>query len=288
VFAHKPSYGRVPMAGHAPPTITGIGPEMDLSVGGPMARSVSDLSLAFDVLVGAQIPPANGPGAASEPSRDREVRDFRVLLIDNHPLQPVAGAVVSAINRVADRLGALGATVGRGGQRMPDLAQTTEIYLRLLALAIRAPVPTNVFLQIETALAPLLSGRAASDYRNWSSIKSARAVLRQQWHMLFQEWDVVLCPAMPTPAFPHDHSELGKRQIDIDGGKYTYLDQVAWPSLATASGLPATVVPIGRTEHGLPIGAQIIGPPSGDRTTLAFAAVVERDFGGFVAPAGYE
>jgi len=32
---------------------------------------------------------------------------------------------------------------------------------------------------------------------------------------------------------------------------------------------------------GLPIGAQIIGPYLEDRTPLAFAALMEREFGGF-------
>ena len=33
---------------------------------------------------------------------------------------------------------------------------------------------------------------------------------------------------------------------------------------------------------------QIIGPYLEDRTTLAFAACVEREFGGFVAPPGFD
>jgi amidase len=55
-------------------------------------------------------------------------------------------------------------------------------------------------------------------------------------------------------------------------------------SIATLFGLPATVAPIGRSETGLPIGMQIIGPFLEDRTTLAFAALIERKFGGFVPP----
>jgi amidase len=49
-------------------------------------------------------------------------------------------------------------------------------------------------------------------------------------------------------------------------------------------GLPATAVPIDRSASGLPIGAQIIGPYLEDRTTIAFTELLEREFGGFVAP----
>jgi amidase len=48
--------------------------------------------------------------------------------------------------------------------------------------------------------------------------------------------------------------------------------------------LPATVAPIGRTDTGLPICVQIIGGYLEDRTTIAFAGLIEREFGGFVLP----
>ena len=45
--------------------------------------------------------------------------------------------------------------------------------------------------------------------------------------------------------------------------------------------------PIGLTKGGLPIGAQIIGPYLEDRTTIAFAGLLEQAFGGFKPPPGY-
>jgi Asp-tRNA(Asn)/Glu-tRNA(Gln) amidotransferase A subunit family amidase len=38
--------------------------------------------------------------------------------------------------------------------------------------------------------------------------------------------------------------------------------------------LPATVVPVGTSEQGLPIGVQIVGPFLHDRTTLRVAGIV--------------
>jgi amidase len=51
--------------------------------------------------------------------------------------------------------------------------------------------------------------------------------------------DVVLCPPMPTVAFPHDHSPQFARQLDIDGTKVPYNDQSVWAGIATLNGLPA-------------------------------------------------
>jgi amidase len=116
----------------------------------------------------------------------------------------------------------------------------------------------------------------------------ARMRLRAQWRELFREFDVVLCPPMPTPAFPHDREpDQRKRRIDIDGKSYPYLDQIFWPGVATVAGLPATAAPIGLSDTGLPIGVQIIGPMLEDRTTVRFADLIEREFGGFVPPPAF-
>lgn len=68
---------------------------------------------------------------------------------------------------------------------------------------------------------------------------------------------------------------------------YPYSDQLVWPEIATTPGLPATAAPIDRSENGLPIGVQIVGPHLEDRTTIAFAALMEREFGGFTPPPGF-
>jgi amidase len=60
-----------------------------------------------------------------------------------------------------------------------------------------------------------------------------------------------------------------------------------WADPATTCGLPATAAPIDLSPSGLPIGVQIIGPYLEDRTTIAFAELLEREFGGFVPPPGY-
>ena len=57
----------------------------------------------------------------------------------------------------------------------------------------------------------------------WVQTSHVRDQLRAQWQALFQEVDVVLCPPMPTTAFPHDHSPLLTRRLDVDGKKILIL-----------------------------------------------------------------
>jgi amidase len=125
---------------------------------------------------------------------------------------------------------------------------------------------------------------ATMSHAAWIKTSRIRNGLRSRWQALLQEVDVIVCPPMPTTAFPHDHSPPITRQLDVDGRKVAYIDQIVWAALATSTGLPATIVPIARDENGLPIGAQIIGGYLEDRTTIALAGLIEREFGGFVAP----
>jgi amidase len=124
-------------------------------------------------------------------------------------------------------------------------------------------------------------------HREWLAVDAARLQLQQLWQALFNEFDVVVYPSAAVPAFAQDQSEpIEARQTDIDGKTHPYLDAFfIWADPATTCGLPATAVPIDRSAEGLPIGVQIIGPYLEDRTTIAFAELLEREFGGFVRPA---
>lgn len=82
------------------------------------------------------------------------------------------------------------------------------------------------------------------NHRDWGIATRTRTQLREQWRALYQTFDVVLYPVMPTPALPHDHTPFVERHIDIDGQPVPYLAQHAWVSIVSLFGLPTTVAPI--------------------------------------------
>jgi amidase len=295
VFGHKPSYGVVPLRGHQVPRTEASGGDGGLSVVGPLARSAADLELALDVLAGPDRDEAVAYRLVLPAARHDELRRFRVLVIDTHPLHPAAESVRLAIRQLAERLGRAGATVADRSPLLPDLAQIARTFVPMLSSYVSQGRPREYYAGIEATLTTLpaddqslltlLLRGAVLSHRDWLAANATRARLARQWRELNRDWDVVLCPAMSTPAFPHDHSpDARARRIDIDGKAYPYLDQFFWPAIATLLGLPTTVAPIGRSPEGLPIGVQIIGPQLEDRTTLAFARLIEREFGGFVPP----
>jgi amidase len=54
--------------------------------------------------------------------------------------------------------------------------------------------------------------------------------------------------------------------------------------MASLSGLPATVAPIGLTDEGLPVGVQILAPMWEDSMSIEFAALLSDVTNGFVVP----
>jgi amidase len=122
-------------------------------------------------------------------------------------------------------------------------------------------------------------------HRAWLSANERRLQMRRKWFDFFKQWDAVLMPVLPVPAIPHDHSEPAfRRTVEIDGARRPYWDLIKWAGLVGVAYLPATVVPVGLTRDGLPVGMQIAGPYLEDRTTLAIAREVELLLGGVQTP----
>jgi amidase len=207
--------------------------------------------------------------------------------------------VRTAIGKLAANLGKAGVKIERHSRLLPDFAASTRLYMRLLLSFLGASFAPEVYAGAQAAAAKLspddkslpaerLRGIALS-HRDWALADGGRTRLRAQWRELFKTFDAVICPVMPTPAYPHDHSDDQEtRRINIDDKDYVYPDQLAWPGIATLPGLPATATPIGLSPEGLPIDVQIVGPWLEDRTPLKLAELIEREFGGFVPPPTFD
>ncbi|MEV0704674.1 amidase [Saccharopolyspora sp. NPDC050389] len=296
VYAHKPTLGLAANRGMVSPSVPALPVDLDLAVVGPMARTARDLTLLLDVMAG---PDPQTLGVAYDvtlpPARHERLSDFRILVIDEHPLIPTGSAVRAGVNRVADALADDGARVERHSPLLPDLTEAATIYTQLHFSGAVAGYPVEAYEQLRTRSAGLSADDQSLDaarlramvssHRDWLEANNRRELHRHGWRQLFAEFDAVLCPITPTPAFPHDHNaNVFERRIDIDGVEYPYFDQLVLAGIATMPGLPATAIPTGLTPEGLPVGVQLIGPMFEDRTPLRLAELLEQKIGGFQAP----
>lgn len=292
VYSHKPTYDIVTLQGH---TVAGLVAEPDLNVAGPMSRSARDLELALDVIVGPDDIDAQAWRLTLPASRATTLAGLRVAILLDAPNAPVDADVGRCLDELVHFLSRQGARIALGAWPEFDRDEMHRTYLRLLRSATSRNHSSSEVEQYRTEVGPRLTDsleywRTAREamvmtHRDWLGVNETRHKLRRAWQRFFQTHDALVCPVASTAAVRHDHSQpRHARLIEVNGHANPSIDQLFWAGIATVAYLPATAMPIGCTLAGLPIGAQIIGPQYGDRTTLEIAKIVEREYYEFVPP----
>jgi amidase len=296
IYGLKPSWGVVPTRGHIPGP-PGSLVEADVNCNGPLARSVEDLRLGLGVVAGPLPEEAVGWRLELDPGPPvDDVAGLRVATVfgEGSDLIPVAADVRARLDGFAGRLAAAGARVEPVELPVP-LADGLRSWQDLVVPIIGSGLPPadyDAFKGLDelpgddpmTVAARAIAGR----YRAWARADQRRQLQRQAWSALFDRWDVVLAPVMPTAAFVHDIDRpITDRVLDVDGTPVPHLVAMGWCGAVGAVLLPVVTLPTGTTPDGLPVGVQVIGPYLSDARLLAVAGVLDRAAGpGFTAPPG--
>ncbi|MEE9280346.1 MAG: amidase [Myxococcota bacterium] len=293
VTGHKPSFGIVPALGQIPGP-PGTLTQADIAVAGPMARDVEDLELALDVLAGPDDWHSVAYRLELPPPRHTSLADYRIAVWLDEPACPLDTAVRSLLGEAAKALESAGARIDYAARPDFTFEYAIDVFGDLIAAAMSGGFSRKEIEQLAERAGdgdgPLAraAARPAQRHRAWLSANERRLQMRKKWHAFFSEWDAVLLPTLPTTAIPHDHSQpMGARTIQVNGETRPYSDQMSWVGLTGVAYLPATVVPVGLTGEGLPVGIQIAGPFLEDRTTLDLARRLCEITGGFQRPPGY-
>ena len=299
VFGHKPSFGVVPMRGHIPGPPGSLSPA-DIAVAGPLARSTEDLELALDTLAGPDEWQGKGWRLDLPPPRHASASETRVAAWLDDPTCPIDTEVAAVLEAAVEAVARSGVPVDRTARPGFKFLDAIRIFQRLLVPIMAQDMTEETLARFaeQTKAAPPESEAdspterfrryAVSRHVDWLNADAERAHLRAAWATFFEDYDVLLAPVMPTAAYPHDHQpDWGKRTITINGKPFPYSEQIAWAGLIGVAMLPSTVVPVGLTASGLPVGMQIVGPYLEDRTALHFARAVAEATGGFRPPPGY-
>lgn len=295
VYGHKPSYGVVSLRGHVPGPPNSLSLP-DIAVAGPLARNADDLDLALSVLAG----PGEWDAAAWRidlpAPRRTSVADYRVAICPDDAFCPVDSEIADAISRAGDALSKAGATV-RASKPAVDFGDSFRLFYRMLAATLAPGYDEGLLEQLaigakaatdQKAMSTLFMQGSTMRHVDYVRAESARQKERARWADFFTGYDVFLCPMVMTTAFAHDHSpDLQARRLTVNGAQRGYLEAIGWAGLIGNVRLPSTVVPVGRTKAGLPIGMQVVGPYLEDRTCIDVARHLARVIGGFGAPAGY-
>ena len=295
VFGHKPTYGLITYRGHALPN--SVAPP-DISVVGPLARSADDLEAALDIMAGND-PDDGGYLKVALPKCEKtSLKQFRVAVKLSDPASDVDHEYIDQLQGLVDKLAKAGAKVKEAAPDI-DTARLNDVYIRLLRAATSARMPEAEIEDWKRALAggetDEFLARAVDGvtmtHRRWLQLNNERHQMRLKFNAFFKDYDILLCPVAASAAFPHDHEHEGKRwrrRITVNNKRAPATDQLFWAGYSGLVYLPSTVGPSGITPSGLPTGYQAIAAQGRDKTSIAFAKLVEKAFGGFEPPKGYD
>jgi amidase len=232
-----------------------------MSEHGMLATTVADAATGFAVLSGAP------PEKLTEPSRLRVAVSLR---------SPVAGVWPDAANRGAvSAAGRLLAAAGHDTVRA-DPTYPTWLAMRGLAtwFACAYKVAEEAGLDPAT-LQPRTRRHVAIGRSAWQRglvRDSDRQRWREQCEANFASYDLLLTPALAAaPPRARQWSQRSWQANLLANARYAPYG-APW----NLAGLPAIVVPVGLRPDGLPLGAQLVGPPGAERLLLAVAGQLEQ------------
>lgn len=296
VFGLKPTYGIIPLRRHSLPNAFA---PTDISVTGPLTRGAADLDVMLDVMA--------GPDELDEACWKldlphcgaRSLKDLRIAVKLRDPNSEVDAEYADRLQALVDALAKRGATV-KEIEPAIDTRRLHELYVLLLRAATSGRTPAADIARWKTSLAELGADKepylarmirgVEMSHRDWIGLNNERHKLRFAFDAFFKDWDILLCPAAASAAWPHDQKgERWQRKIEVNGRKVATTDQLFWAGYSGVIYLPSTIGPAGLTARSkLPVGYQAIARHGHDRTAIAFSRLVEAEIGGFVPPPGYE
>jgi amidase len=270
VVGLRPTPGRVP-------TWPAAMAWSQLSVQGPMGRTVADVALQLSVLAGPdpRVPIAlsDDPAAFAGPLPE-SLAGLRVAWAPDLGGRVTVDPAITAV--LAPSVGvfeALGASVE---EACPDLSGADEVFGTLRAwlfeasfgeISRRSPEMVRESIRWNAEMGAKLTGP------DLATAEQLHTKLYERMVAFFERYDVLVAPTTQVLPFPVEieyPTEIAGVHQD------NYLEWMRSCTVISATGTPALSVPGGFTPDGLPVGLQIIGAPRADRRVLAVGHAFEQ------------
>lgn len=262
----RPTHGSLPMGGILP-----VSPMCDTV--GPMARTVGDVRLAYEVMAGLEPSgdEAEGAGAGVTGLRVGVLRGYF-----SRDLDPHVGAALDQVVRALEAQGARATDIDLAGASWLERALGQCVMVADAAALHRSRLERHADAYepgVRDRLA-LGASRSASDYA------TARRVIAR-WRRVvaraFERFDL-LVGAATTGVAPLRHAPGGLTAVSTG---INHLN-IPW----SGAGTPVIAVPCGLHPTGLPMGIQLVARWGDETRLLDAAAIWERISGGFPTPPG--
>ncbi|MGB7848284.1 MAG: amidase [Candidatus Acidiferrum sp.] len=275
----KPTPGRIPATGHFPP---GAGAFGWIGVVGPMARTVADLRVLFQVMAG---PDAGDTLSAPVPLRQihpRELRSLRIGILENPELGRATPETLSAIRRAAQHLCDLDYRVEP--LALEKLDRALELWWFFFGPVIADLIRHGAQGQ-ESLLSSMLrdyleiaSAEPKITLQSFMKACTERDLLRADLLRQLRDVPILISPVSTAPAFKHGAGNYRS------GDPHNYRDTMRYCQWLNLAGFPGLSLPFGQSPEGLPINVQLIARPYEEELLLAVAETLEQARGQWSHP----
>ena len=302
----KPTPGRIPISGHYPAGVSAFG---FLGAAGPMARSVGDLQILFEVMAGPDAGDATTVPVGLDPRFSKieklwppEAREFaeekhrgleiaatgrrgekmRIGILEGDALGRVTPETQMAVRQAAQHLAYAGFELEPF--RLNNLDRVLELWWFFFGTVVselfqpeirgREELLSPVFRDYLEAARP-----AGSKPMTMLQFVGMCAARDREWKRILEamrDVPVLLSPVSLGPAFRHGEGSY------LQGVRYR--ESMRHSQWLNAVGFPGAAVPIGKSAEGLPVGVQIIGRPFEDELVLDVAERLEQARGTWLGP----
>jgi Asp-tRNA(Asn)/Glu-tRNA(Gln) amidotransferase A subunit family amidase len=267
----KPTPGRIPSNGHYPPGNSAFG---WLGVVGPMARTVADLRILFDVLKGPDSGDALTSPIQVTQTDLRASKRPRIGILESDALDRVTPETQLAVRRAAQLLAYEGYELAP--LRLDNLGRALDLWWFFFGTVISELFAGEIRGR-EDLLSPNFRDylRAASETSpqppmtmdRFVGMCAARDCERARILEAMRDVPLLLSPVCAAPAFRH-----GEGNWNPGTGYRDTMRHSQWLNLV---GFPGVTIPLAKSPDGLPIGVQLIARSNEDELLLDVAEQLE-------------
>ena len=273
----KPTPGRIPATGHLP---SGAGAFGWIGVVGPMARTIADVRVLFEVTAGADAGDPHSAPVLVRAYSEKDSSATRIGLLESSALGNATPETRAAVDRAANLLSDRGFSIEPF--ELSGLDRALELWWFFFGPVIAHLLNTNLAgheSQLSPMLSEYLSNATSPDpitLDNFIQACVERDLLRERILRQMDRVPILLSPVSSAPAFRHGE---GNYKPGIG-----YRDTMRFSQWLNLTGFPGASVPISLSNEGLPIGVQLIGRPFEDELVLTIAEALEHSRGPWQPP----
>ncbi|PHI37453.1 hypothetical protein CBQ28_08780 [Pseudoalteromonas sp. GCY] len=289
VYGHKPSGGLVPLTGHPPLHDTGLENQDAQKVAaffcaGPIAKTAKDLMPLLKIMAGPDGLDKNVKHLPAFSSCDINITEISVFMCSS-PKVTFARAVAANVSEPIDVLGQMFASMGANVQSWNHHAIKDALMIWIEAVQ---HLSIAELISDGQGIRPIQELVKYMLHKSQYSLPAILATLTYQYSLPTLKKCVSLDPKTRLGLQKDIENQLGDNGILImpvfpsaapkHGKMLFHPADFAYAGLFNALELPATSVPLGFDENGLPKSAQIIAAKNMDHLCIAAACLIEEKY----------